>query len=157
MRIKGSRRRAGIALAATLPLLAAAVAAGAQAQAATPHGRAALAGSKPAWAKPSADRGATAPSTAVTAKVYLAGRDLAGQTALAEAVSNPESASYGHYLTPQQVQERFGATAAQISAVKAWLTGAGLKVTGANQHYLTVQGDAAAAQRAFAVLLHSYA
>ena len=157
MRIKGSRRRAGIAVAATLPLLAAAVAAGAQAQAATPQqGRAALAGSKPAWAKPSADRGATAPSTSVTAKVYLAGRDLAGQTALATAVSDPKSSSYGHYLTPQQVQDRFGATAQQIAAVKAWLTGAGLKVTGSNQHYLTVQGDAAAAQRAFAVQLHSY-
>jgi subtilase family serine protease len=157
MRNKRSRRRAGIAVAATLPLLAAAVAAGAPAQAAPSHARAALAGSKPAWAKPSADRGATASSAAVTAKVYLAGRDLAGQNALAKAVSDPESSSYGHYLTPQQVQARFGATPEQVAAVKAWLTGAGLKVTGSNQHYLTVQGDAAAAQRAFDVRLHSYA
>ncbi|MFC1409597.1 protease pro-enzyme activation domain-containing protein [Streptacidiphilus sp. N1-12] len=156
MHIKGSRRRAGIAVAATLPLLAAAVAAGAPAQAASPQGRAVLAGSKPAWAKSSADRGPTAASAQVTAKVYLAGRDQAGQTALARAVSDPQSASYGHYLTPQQVQQRFGATAAQIAAVKAWLTGAGLTVTGANQHYLTVQGSAAAAQRAFAVQLHGY-
>jgi subtilase family serine protease len=157
MHIKGSRRRAGIAVVATLPLLAAAVAAGAPAQASSPHGRAVLAGSKPAWAKPSADRGTTAASVPVTAKVYLAGRDLSGQTALAAAVSDPQSASYGHYLTPQQVQARFGATPQQVAAVKAWLTAAGLKVTGSNQHYLTVQGDAAAAQRAFAVTLHSYA
>ncbi|MHA6760166.1 S53 family peptidase [Streptacidiphilus sp. PAMC 29251] len=157
MHIKGSRRRAGIAVAATLPLFAAAVAAGAPAQAASPQGRAVLAGSRPAWAKASADRGATAPSAAVTAKVYLAGQNQAGQAALAAAVSDPSSASYGHYLTAKQVQQRFGATSAQIAAVKAWLTSAGLKVTGANQHYLTVQGDAAAAQRAFAVQLHSYA
>ena len=156
MRITGSRRRAGIAVVATLPLLAAAVAAGAPANAASPQGRSVLAGSKPAWAKPSADRGLAAASTAVTARVYLAGRDLAGQNALAASVSNPASASYGHYLTPQQVQQRFGATSAQIAAVKAWLTSAGLKVTGSNEHYLTVQGDAAAAKRAFAVNLHSY-
>jgi subtilase family serine protease len=143
-------------VAATLPLLAAAVATGVPAHAASPQSRAALTGSKPAWANPSADKGLAAPSSQVTARVYLAGSDQAGLAALAASVSNPQSANYGHYLNAQQVQQRFGATKAQISAVSNWLTSSGLKVTDSNSHYITVTGDVAAAQRAFAVQLHSY-
>jgi subtilase family serine protease len=135
-------------------MLAAAVAAGAPASAApTRH---AIAGGKPAWAAVAADKGQAAPSSAVNARVYLAG-DQAGLDAYAKAVSDPSSSVYGHYLTPQQAQAKFGATAAQIAKVKAWLTASGLKVTGANQHYLTVSGDVAAAQRAFGTQLRSYA
>ncbi|MEY9963100.1 subtilase family serine protease [Streptacidiphilus sp. MAP12-16] len=157
MRIRGSRRRAGIAVAATLPLLAAAVATGVPAHAVSPQGRSVLPATKPAWAQASTDRGLTAASAPVTARVYLAGRDQAGLAALARSVSDPKSADYGHYLSAQQVAQRFDATAQQISAVSAWLTSSGLKVTESNAHYITVQGDAAAAQRAFAVQLHSYA
>ncbi|GAB2840660.1 S53 family peptidase [Streptomyces deserti] len=125
------------------------------AHAATPA-RDTLAGTKPAWATPRADRGATSDSARVTARVYLAGRDAAGLAAYAKAVSDPRSASYGKYLSAQQAQTRFGATEEQVAAVKSWLTAAGLKVTGVTRHYVAVTGDVAAAEQAFGTQLHNY-
>ncbi|MER5641242.1 S53 family peptidase [Kitasatospora sp. NPDC002227] len=153
-----ARRRAALTTAATMSLLVGTLAFGlpaAQAQTA-PNGRAALAGTQPAWTSSATDQGATAASTRVTARVYLAGQDAAGLTAYAQAVSDPSSPKYGHYLSPEQAQHRFGATKAQIDAVTAWLKSAGLTVTGANQHYVSVSGDAAAVKAAFATTLHDY-
>ncbi|MEY9958438.1 subtilase family serine protease [Streptacidiphilus sp. MAP5-52] len=152
--IRGSHRRAGIALVATLPMLAAAVAAGAPASA-TPA-RHAIAGGKPTWAAVAADKGQVAQSNAVTARVYLAG-DQAGLAAYAAQVSNPQNADYGKYLSPQAVQAKYGPTKAQVAAVKQWLAASGFKVTAENDQYLTVTGDAAAAQTAFGSQLHSFA
>lgn len=155
--IRGSRRtRAGLSLAATLPLLAGAIALAAPAAQAD-TGRASLAGTKPLWATGTADKGATADSNKVTARVYLAGRDAAGLAAYAKAVSDPSSASYGRYLSAQQAQERFGASKAQIAEVTKWLKSSGLTVTGTTQHYISVSGDVAAAEKAFGTQLHNYA
>src|SRR5262245_33596606 len=111
-----SRRRAGTALAATLPLVAGALVMGipaAQADAG-PHGRDTLAGSRPAWATAKADKGTTDNADQVTLRVYLAGRDAQGLAAYAQAVSDPDSAGYGHYLTAAQATARYGATAEQV-------------------------------------------
>ena len=154
-----TRQRAALAAAAALPLLIAVIGAAGPAQAVTasvPHGRTALADSKPAWAGSAADRGSIAGSSPVTVRVYLAG-DQAGLEAAAKAASDPGSASYGAYLTPAQVQAKYGATAQQLAQVRAWLSSAGLRITASNQNYLTVQGDVASAQQAFAVQLHDYA
>lgn len=159
MRISRARRRAGVSMAATLPLLAGALALGipsAQAADPVPGGRAALAGTQPTWATGSADQGAASASTKVDARVYLAGRDAKGLDAYAAAVSDPRSPSYGKYLSAAQAQQRFGATQEQIDAVTQWLKSSGLTVTGSNQHYISVSGDVAAAQKAFATQLHNY-
>ncbi|MDX2548310.1 S53 family peptidase [Streptomyces sp. WI04-05B] len=158
MRSNRAIKRAGVSLAATLPLLAGALALGIPAaHAADAPGRDTLAGTRPAWATAKADKGATSDSSKVTARVYLAGRDANGLTAYAKAVSDPRSASYGKYLTAAQAQQRFGASPAQVAAVKAWLTASGLKVTGVTAHYVTVTGDVAAAEKAFSTQLHNYA
>ncbi|MFD3500496.1 protease pro-enzyme activation domain-containing protein [Streptomyces sp. NPDC058676] len=158
MRSNRAKMRAGVSMAATLPMLAGALALGIPAaHAAGNPGRDTLTGTKPAWATPKADKGATADSSQVSARVYLAGRDAAGLAAYAKAVSDPSSASYGKYLGAQQAQARFGATEAQVAAVKSWLTSAGLKVTGVTQHYVSVSGDVSAAERAFGTQLHNYA
>jgi subtilase family serine protease len=157
MRFERKRTRAALVAAAALPLVAGALALGTQsASADQPSGRQLLTGTKPQWATAQADKGAAADSGKVTARVYLAGKDAKGLAAYAQAVSDPNSASYGHYLTAAQTQARFGATAAQRAAVTKWLTSAGLKVTGGNQHYLTVTGDVAAAEKAFGTTLHNY-
>ncbi|WP_329465490.1 S53 family peptidase [Streptomyces sp. NBC_01431] len=159
MRTSRARRRAGVSMAATLPLLAGALALGipsAQAADPVPSGRAALAGTQPIWATGSADQGATAQSTKVNARVYLAGRDAKGLDAYAAAVSDPHSTSYGKYLSADQTQQRFGATKEQIDAVTKWLKSSGLTVTGSTQHYISVSGDVAAAQKAFATQLRNY-
>ncbi|MGW9023281.1 S53 family peptidase [Streptomyces sp. NPDC055722] len=145
-------------MAATLPLLAGALALGIPAaHAANNPGRDALAGTKPAWATAKADKGATSNSAQVSARVYLAGRNAAGLAAYAKAVSDPASPLYGKYLSAKQTQQRFGATKAQVAAVTSWLKAAGLQVTAVTQHYVAVTGDVAAAERAFGTQLHNYA
>ncbi|MFR0352200.1 S53 family peptidase [Streptomyces sediminimaris] len=144
-------------MAATLPMIAGALALGIPAaHAADNHGRHALTGTKPAWATARADKGATSNRAQVSARVYLAGKDAAGLAAYAKAVSDPNSASYGKYLSAGQARSRYGATKAQVAAVKSWLRSAGLKVTGVTQHYVSVSGDVAAAEKAFGTQLHNY-
>ncbi|MGY6025172.1 S53 family peptidase [Streptomyces spinosirectus] len=144
-------------MAATLPMIAGALALGIPAaHAADNPGRHTLAGTKPAWATAKADKGATSNSAPVSARVYLAGKDAAGLAAYAKAVADPSSASYGKYLSAKQAQSRFGATKAQVAAVKSWLKSAGLKVTGVTQHYVSVTGDVAAAEKAFGTQLHNF-
>ncbi|MFE7316805.1 protease pro-enzyme activation domain-containing protein [Streptomyces sp. NPDC057555] len=157
-RTRSPRVRAGLAWAAALPLVAGALALGAPAADAAGHdgGRHALQGTKPQWATAQADQGSTAGSTDVTARVYLAGRDAKGLADYAKAVSDPHSAAYGKYLSPSQVRARYGATQDQIARVTAWLKKSGLTVTGTNNRFVTVTGDAAAAERAFATGLHNY-
>lgn len=158
MRSNRATARAGVSMAATLPLLAGALALGIPAaHAANNPGRDALAGTKPAWATAKADKGATSNSAQVSARVYLAGRNAAGLAAYAKAVSDPASPLYGKYLSAKQTQQRFGATKAQVAAVTSWLKAAGLQVTAVTQHYVAVTGDVAAAERAFGTQLHNYA
>ncbi|MFC5219102.1 S53 family peptidase [Streptomyces coerulescens] len=157
MRSRRAALRASVSLAATLPLLTGALAFGIPAaHAADGPGRDRLAGTKPSWATARTDQGATSDSARVSARVYLAGRDAAGLAAYAKAVSDPASASYGKYLNARQAQARFGATKAQVAAVRGWLRAAGLKVTGVTQHYVAVSGDVAAAEKAFGTQLHNY-
>ncbi|MFD6424316.1 protease pro-enzyme activation domain-containing protein [Streptomyces sp. NPDC060198] len=158
MRISRAGKRAGLSMAATLPLLAGALALGIPSASAdsAPGGRDALQGTKPAWATTQADQGATADSGKVSVRVHLAGRDAAGLAAYAAAVSDPLSSSYGKYLSADQAQARFGATQQQIDEVGRWLTSNGLTVTGANQHYVSATGDVAAAEKTFSTQLHNY-
>ncbi|WP_234469267.1 protease pro-enzyme activation domain-containing protein [Streptomyces sp. MBT62] len=157
MRSNRATMRAGVSMAATLPMIAGALALGIPAaHAADTPGRDSLAGTKPAWATAKADKGATSDSSKVSARVYFAGRNASGLAAYAKAVSDPSSALYGKYLSAAQVQQRFGATTAQVTAVKSWLKSAGLKVTGTTQHYVTVSGDVAAVEKAFSTSLHNY-
>ncbi|WEH35862.1 S53 family peptidase [Streptomyces sp. AM 4-1-1] len=158
MRDSRARRRAGLSMAATLPLLAGALALGIPSADADPGptGRDALQGTTPAWATAAADQGATADSGRVGIRVHLAGRDAKGLAAYAAAVSDPRSASYGKYLTAQQAQARFGATQRQIDQVRQWLTSNGLTVTSADQHYVAATGTVASAERAFSTRLRDY-
>jgi subtilase family serine protease len=123
-------------------------------------GRSAIPGTHPDWAVSRAGHQAPAVTTgAVNLRVYLAGQNPAGLSAYASAVSDPTSASYGDYLTPAQAQARFGATSAQIQAVRSWLTGAGLTVTGVTSGaggYVAVTGTVAEASQAFGVTFANY-
>ncbi|MET8745413.1 S53 family peptidase [Streptomyces sp. NPDC004728] len=158
MRTSRARSRAALSMAATLPLLAGALALGipnASADSA-PNGRDALQGTKPAWATAGADLGATSDSGKVSVRVHLAGRDAKGLAAYAAAVSDPQSASYGKYLSARRAQARFGATQQQIDQVSTWLRSSGLTVTGTNQHYVSATGEVAAAEKAFGTQLRNY-
>lgn len=127
------------------------------ASAAPDTGRAAIASDQPAWASSANDRGPVDSGTQLDARVYLAGADPTGLDAFAAAVSDPKNPQFKHYLTPAQFAARFGPSPAQVDAVTSWLRGAGLTVTGTNQHYVSVHGSVAQAQSAFGVAIHSFA
>jgi subtilase family serine protease len=152
------RLRTVVTAAAAAALCVGAVAAASPSQSAAP--RSAIPGTHPAWAN-TPERVSAQPVTAgtVTARVYLAGQDPAGLTAYATSVSQPGSALYGHYLTTAQVSARFGPTSAQITAVRSWLTGAGLSVTSVDGRpggYVAVTGPVTAAAKAFSVTFGTY-
>jgi subtilase family serine protease len=87
----------------------------------------------------------------LTSRVHVSvfiGRNQAGLAAAATAISNPRSPRYEHYLSPAQVQSEFGATAAQQSAVSAWLAHSGLAVTHRDPFVVAASGTAAQAEAA---------
>jgi subtilase family serine protease len=121
--------------------------------------RLAIAHTQPAWPAHATNLGHASSSAAVHARIYLTpngGMEALRQFALA--VSTPGSAEYRHFLTPSQYFQRFGTTAATVSAVSSWLTGAGLHVASVEQHnrWVEVSGDVAAAEAAFGVTINRY-
>jgi subtilase family serine protease len=130
------------------------------AAAAAPVPRITIAGTHPSWAVAAQRAGAAPLRGTIQSRVYLAPGDPAGLAALATEVSTPGSPLYGHFLSPAQVQARFGLGAAQLRAVTSWLTRAGLRVTAVSDQvadgYVAVTGSLTAASRAFGVTFADY-
>jgi subtilase family serine protease len=145
--------RAALTAAAATALIAGVLAFAAPAQASPT--RVPIAGTLPAWANASTRMSEQQVTTGtVTAQVYLAGQNQAALASYAMEVSTPGNALYGHYLTPAQVMAAYGPTSAQVSAVRSWLTGAGLTVTKVEDEvggYVEVTGSVQQAARAFGV------
>jgi subtilase family serine protease len=120
--------------------------------------RTALPGSVPPWAKSSAYAGAAPASDAVGFRVYLGWSNPAAVQSLAQAVSNPSSASYRQFLTPAQFRQRFAPSQAQVGAVQSWLRSQGFTVeyTPQNNHYVSAEGTVAQAQAAFGASFGMY-
>jgi subtilase family serine protease len=125
---------------------------------AAPSPRAALAGSVPSWASSANFKNATPSTDWVNFRVYLNLRNESQAEALARAVSDPSSASYGKYLSPAQFNQQFAPTKADVSAVTQWLQGQGLAVdyVPSNNHYVAAEGTAAQVSAAFGVQLNQY-
>lgn len=73
--------------------------------------------------------------------------------ALLADLTNPASANYHKWLTPTEVQSRFGTDPAKIAAIQKELSNYGLVATLAYPHVLHVTGSAAEAQKALATPL----
>jgi subtilase family serine protease len=148
-------RRLTAVLLATVTVASATSLAGSPAQAGDRHS---LPGSHPRWATPANRVAATEDSSKVSFRVYLNLRDQAGAEAAAAAVSTPGSASYGAFLTPEQVRARYAPTAASVDAVRSWLTSSGFTVGEApvNNLYLPVTGTVARVGKAFGVGINNY-
>jgi subtilase family serine protease len=153
MRDFGLRR---VALVLSGSVIAVFGAAGAASAASTRH---VLPNTKPSWTAAAAKVDNVAAAQAVTAKVWLAPRDAAALDALATAVSDPSSPQFGQFLSEPQYRAQFAPTADQVAQVTTWLTGAGLTVTsvGADNHFVSVSGTAAAVNAAFGTQLAHYA
>ncbi|HTS97167.1 MAG TPA: S53 family peptidase [Streptosporangiaceae bacterium] len=122
--------------------------------------RRAIAHTHPAWAV-AAKRLSSQASGTVTAKVYLAPSKTAQLATDAAAVSDPGSSQYRHFRTAAEVTKEFAPSAAEISAVRSWLTSSGLSVTRVSAAhpagaYIAVRGSLAAAGKAFGVSFATY-
>ena len=73
-------------------------------------------------------------------------------------VSDPASANYRHYLTPEEFTERFGPTAQDYQAVIDFAKQSGFTITATNENrlLLDVSGSVADIQKAFHVTLKTY-
>ena len=124
-------------------------------------GRHALPNSTPRWLGHAQATRTASPDSAARQSVTVQLAPNGGMAALqaaALAVSTPGSASYRHFLTPSQYAAQYAPTDAEVSAVRSWLTGAGLSVTGVDpgNDVVTASGSRAALQQAFGVSLQSY-
>jgi subtilase family serine protease len=118
-----------------------------------------LANSKEPWTSAAQPAAAMAPQTlGTTAMVWLAPRNAAGLDALAQAISDPNSAQYRHFISEPQYRAQYAPTGAQVAQVTQWLASAGLTVTdtGPDNHYVTATGSAAAVNSAFGTQLQTY-
>ena len=90
--------------------------------------------------------------------MYLGWKNESAVKTLAKAVSNPSSASYGHYLTPQQFRQRFAPSQSGVNAIESWLRSQGFQVgyVPQNNHYVAAEGTVAQANAAFGVTLKEY-
>ncbi|HET6551616.1 MAG TPA: protease pro-enzyme activation domain-containing protein, partial [Solirubrobacter sp.] len=121
--------------------------------------RTTLRGSAPAWASARHLSGPADSAGTVQFRVYLGWRDADAAAALAQAVSDPRSASYGTFLTPSQFRRRFAPSASQVQTVRKWLTQQGFDVAyiPSNNHYVAAEGTVAQAEAAFGATMKTYA
>ena len=84
--------------------------------------------------------------------------DTAGEVALQQALYDPKSPSFHHFLSPAQYAARFGASASDLNRITGWLTRAGMSVayTSASRTQVTVKGTVAQAEKTFDTTLNSY-
>lgn len=76
-------------------------------------------------------------------------RDAAGLARYAQDANDPHSGVYHHFLTPDQIADRFGATKADFDAVRAYFASKGLATMGWRQReLLRVSGPQTAVENA---------
>ena len=132
-----------------------------------------------AFASPSFAGQATAPITAVTplpildrsiqvghadqfqqmyVTVGMPFADSAAMEKYAESVSDPNSPNYRHFITPEQVGERFGISQDRVQAISDYLQSQGLTVTLVAKNRLTVscEGTLAQIETAFGTTIDQY-
>ncbi len=97
-------------------------------------------------------------STPLPLVVTLQPRDPSALAAEAQAVSDPSSPDYHHFLTPSQFAQRYGATNATLAQVTQDLQAQGLTVGAMSRTglSLSVSGTAAQVQSAFSTPIDRY-
>ena len=126
---------------------------------AAPSTKATLSGSVPSWATSANFKGNVASTDSIGFRVYLGWQNASQAEALAQAVSDPKSASYRQFLTPQQFRQQFSPSQASVGTVQTWLKAQGFTVnyTPMNNHYVSAEGTVAQAAAAFGTTFGMYA
>ena len=123
-----------------------------------PQGRHLLDGSTPKWLHQAHDMGASPSVQQMNFGVLLGMRDESGALATLRAVSDPASASYGHWLTNAEFDARYAPAKSSVSAVQDWLRSEGFQVTKTlpSGMYVAASGSVAQVENAFATTMHTY-
>lgn len=119
-------------------------------------------GTRAAWARQESDAGAADASLRLTHLTVILKRSPERQRAFEELLRDqvdPASPRFHHWLTPDEVGERFGAAPADIEKLGTWLRAHGLQVDGVSPGRTRIgfSGTAAAVGAAFSAPLRSYA
>ncbi len=112
-----------------------------------------LPGSVPAGAKA---LGPVPGSQQVGLEVVLAPGDPGAVSSLLTALYNPKSPEYRHWLRPGAFLARFGPSAGEVGAVRAWLVSAGARVTRVAGFAVTAVLSAARVGRSLGASLERY-
>ena len=149
-------RRVAVGLLASATAVGLSVSAGAAS--AAPQARQPLTGSTPKWLPFARDMGTTVSTDPVNFGVLLGIRDEAGAEATLKAVTDPHSASYGHYLTSKQFDARYAPAPSSVAAVRNWLRDQGFKVTKTlpSGMYVAVSGTVGQVETTFGSKIHNY-
>jgi len=96
---------------------------------------------------------AVAPYQMLQMEIYLKPRNQAQLDKLEQEQQDPSSPEYHKWLTPEEYDQQFGPTAADVSQVSQWLTSQDFTVTyaSAQQGRIKFEGNVANAQTAFNV------
>jgi subtilase family serine protease len=121
-------------------------------------GNTVLPGSVPAWASAQNFVAPADPNESIGFRVYLGWKNRDAVLSLAQAVSDPRSPSYRHYLTPAQFRAQFAPSQADMNAVQSWLRGQGFSIvyTPLNNHYVSAEGTVSQAAAAFGTSFGMY-
>ncbi len=123
---------------------------------ATARSRRALPQSSPTWARASnLERHAAGK---VSFSLVLPWRNAGELGRFDNAVANPSSSRYAHYLSPSAFRARFAPSSAAVSTAKRWLRAHGFRVTGdsASGILVSASGTVGQAERAFSTRLNVY-
>jgi subtilase family serine protease len=125
---------------------------------AAPQGRHPLDGSMPRWLHQAHDMGASSTAQQMNFGVLLGMRDQAGAMATLKAISDPDSSSYGQWLTNAQFDARYAPAKSSVTAVQAWLRSEGFQVTKTlpSGMYVEASGSVAKVESTFGTSVHNY-
>jgi len=120
-----------------------------------------LANHHPQWAVAANDAGAVPADLPISNVTLALARSSQQEQALEQLLrdqQDPSSPDYHHWLTPDEIGERFGLSGNDIAVITAWLQSQGLQVSWVSPSRLFVgfTGTAANVGRAFGTELHYY-
>jgi len=125
---------------------------------AAPQGRHPLDGSMPKWLHQAHDMGASSTAQQMNFGILLGMRDESGALATLKTISDPDSSSYGDWLTNAQFNARYAPAKSSVTAVQDWLRSEGFQVTKTlpSGMYVEASGSVAKVESTFGTSVHNY-
>jgi subtilase family serine protease len=110
------------------------------------------------WATGANFSGGADPNQVLRVQVHLAMQDEAGARAMLDAISDPDNALYGQFLSDDDFAAKYAPTMADVTAVRAHLEKNGFRVTEVpkNLAYVAAEGTVGQAEKAFSTTIGNF-